>query len=296
MRCRIALVGYGYWGRIVERYLASHPRFELVAVASPELGREGRYTPDAEAVITDASVDAVYVAVPLSSHADVVSSALRNGKHVLCEKPLAPSLAETSRLLRLAAERGLVLHTNYIYAHSPGVQKLRELLPTIGEVEFIELRMAQLGRFYPESVFSILGCHMLTVVDVLVGLTGLELSFSGLGTHGSGLCETGRIDFGRRGVQGSIFLSVRSVARERRVTVFGSSGGLVFDPSRPETVMARRFHRDGIDAVLGAEEFFPFDESNNLALVLDAFHDMVRGVRSPNVDLARALASILDGK
>lgn len=71
-----------------------------------------------------AEVDAVYVATPHETHADYVRHALEAGVHVLCEKPMTLTRAETEELFALAQERGLVLMEAIKTAFAPGFQRM----------------------------------------------------------------------------------------------------------------------------------------------------------------------------
>jgi predicted dehydrogenase len=74
---------------------------------------------DPSAVLADPVIDAVYVATPLATHARFVEAALNAGKHVLCEKPVTPSLAETKRLSDIAAAADLGLfEIDYYQRHA----------------------------------------------------------------------------------------------------------------------------------------------------------------------------------
>lgn len=76
-------------------------------------------TDDLDAMLTNRDIDAVYIATPLSTHADFVEAALGAGKHVLCEKPVTASYAETRRLSDLAGrtERAL-FEVDYYQRHA----------------------------------------------------------------------------------------------------------------------------------------------------------------------------------
>src|SRR4051812_9663242 len=71
---------------------------------------------------------AVSVAVPTSAHAAVARTLLEAGKHVLVEKPIAPTIAEADALIALAAERGLVLAVGHVERFNPAVRELRRLI------------------------------------------------------------------------------------------------------------------------------------------------------------------------
>jgi predicted dehydrogenase len=134
---RIGLIGLGYWGPNYARVVGELEDAELVAVAdsSPialELVRRWprsvRASLDAEAVFEADDVDAVIVATPTSTHHDLGLNALLAGKHVLCEKPLATSVAECDELIAAADEAGRVLFVGHTFIFNPAVRQMRDLV------------------------------------------------------------------------------------------------------------------------------------------------------------------------
>ena len=119
---RVTQVGLGFWGRSWMGVVGEAPGVELVAVVDPdpEALERAKALPgyagldDALAAV---SCDAVLVASPPQSHHAVAKAAMRDGKHVLCEKPLATSLEDALDLAETAdrEERLLVVSQNYRY-------------------------------------------------------------------------------------------------------------------------------------------------------------------------------------
>ena len=113
MTLRIAVVGAGYWGpNLVRNFLAS-PDWDLVAVCDLDAARArkaigSRSTVQVEtsldALLARDDLDAVAIATPARTHRAIALAALEAGKHVLVEKPLAPSRAEAAEMI-VAAER-----------------------------------------------------------------------------------------------------------------------------------------------------------------------------------------------
>jgi predicted dehydrogenase len=87
-----------------------------------------RVTADFNEMLADPSLDAVVVATPTSTHHDVALAALKAGKHVLCEKPLAMTSAECARLIEAARAHSVVLMVGHIFVFNAGILKLKELL------------------------------------------------------------------------------------------------------------------------------------------------------------------------
>ncbi len=101
--------------------------------------------------------DAVIVATPSSTHAAVALACMGKKKHVLVEKPLAPSFAEGKALVEAARERGVVLHVGHSEAFNSSFVKLLSLAPT---PKFIEIH--RLAQYSPR------GTDVPVILDLMV--------------------------------------------------------------------------------------------------------------------------------
>jgi len=127
-RLRWGLLGTARINRSVIPVLQSTPRNALVVVASRASDRAREYAAQwniprsvapYEALLADPDVDAVYVSLPNSLHADWTVRALEAGKHVLCEKPLALAPADIERIAATADRTGKVAAEAFMYRHHP---------------------------------------------------------------------------------------------------------------------------------------------------------------------------------
>ena len=136
-RVGVAVVGAGYWGPNLIRNAQSSPHTRLIWVCDLDEDRAAavvgpystvRTTGRLEDVLEDPEVQAVAIATPARTHAEVALVAIEAGKHVLVEKPLAPSYAEAERLVHAAESRGVVLMCDHTYCYTPAVAKIRETI------------------------------------------------------------------------------------------------------------------------------------------------------------------------
>lgn len=93
-----------------------------------------------EELLSDPEVQAVYIPLPNDIHCEWTVKALKAGKHVLCEKPLAVSEAQVKEMFRAAEENGVFLMEAFAYLHSPFVRAVKAELDAgaIGEVRYME--------------------------------------------------------------------------------------------------------------------------------------------------------------
>ena len=100
-----------------------------------------------ELAITD-TVNAAYIASPNSLHCEQSILMMQHGKHVLCEKPIAVSAGEFSRMLNTAKENNVVLLEATRFFHAPGLEMLRELLPKIAPIRRVSILFNQYSSKY----------------------------------------------------------------------------------------------------------------------------------------------------
>jgi predicted dehydrogenase len=93
-----------------------------------------------EALLADAALEAIYIPLPNSLHAEWAIRAMQAGKHVLCEKPLALNLAEVTRMFAAARQHGVMLLEAYPYWFQP---QTRDLLACVSHDKIGDIRSVQ---------------------------------------------------------------------------------------------------------------------------------------------------------
>ncbi|GAA4811406.1 Gfo/Idh/MocA family oxidoreductase [Streptomyces ziwulingensis] len=176
----VAVVGAGYWGPNLVRNFQAGERFRLHWLCDLDVERARRVlggystvraTSDYAAVLADPEVTAVAVATPAGTHLDIALAALRAGKHVLVEKPLAATYADGMRLVTEARERGLTLMCDHTYCYTPAVGRIREAVRSgeLGEVHFVDSVRINLGLVQKDiDVLWDLAPHDLSILDFIL--------------------------------------------------------------------------------------------------------------------------------
>ena len=122
---------------------------ELYAVAGRDPAKAERFRAEFgfekayggyDALLADPKVEAVYIPLPNDLHAEWTIRALRAGKHVLCEKPLAVSEAQAETMFAAAEENGVLLMEAFAYLHSPFVREVKAAVDAgaVGEIRYLE--------------------------------------------------------------------------------------------------------------------------------------------------------------
>src|SRR5260370_24893870 len=122
------------------RAVASRDALRATALAQ-SLGAPMAYGSYLE-LMEDSEIDAVYISLPNAQHHGWVLSALRHGKHVLCEKPLALSLDEAQEVATVAASEGRYLMEGFMYRFHPRIQRAWTLVHggSLGRVQYAQAR------------------------------------------------------------------------------------------------------------------------------------------------------------
>ena len=160
-----------------ELYAIAGRSLEKAHAFKNEYGFEKAYCSYDE-LIADKEVQAVYIPLPNNLHLKWVKAALQNGKHVLCEKPLALNANEAKEMFEVAKANGVYLMEAYAYLHSPYVQSLKDDIASgvIGEVDYIESAFITQGykedfRLHKEfggGALYDLGCYCTTMILSLI--------------------------------------------------------------------------------------------------------------------------------
>jgi predicted dehydrogenase len=189
---RVGVIGYGYWGPNLVRNFMACAGSEVVAVCDliedrllplRKLYPNLKTTNNCVRVIEDPSIDAIVIATPVSSHFDLTLAALRKGKHVLVEKPLAGSSEQAKVLIDEAAARKLVLMVDHTFVYTDAVRKIRELISSgeLGEIYYYDAVRVNLGLFQHDvNVIWDLAIHDLSVMDYVLPNRPKAISATGI--------------------------------------------------------------------------------------------------------------------
>jgi predicted dehydrogenase len=238
----VGVVGLGYWGPNLARNFDRLPDAELTWLcdASEEaLARwdpafpSARTTADFDDLLTDDTLDAVVIATPVPTHADLATRVLAAGKHCFVEKPLARSEQEAEGVVEAARSAGRVLMVGHLLEYHPGVDRLAELVRSgeLGDLRYIYSNRLNLGKHrQDENALWSLGAHDVSVILRLADEEPFECRAVGASYVKPGV-EDVVFAFMRfeSGLTAHMHLSWLDPHKERRFTVVGSARMATFD-------------------------------------------------------------------
>jgi predicted dehydrogenase len=195
-----------------------------------------------QALVVARNLDAVYVATPHRHHAEWAIAALREGKHVLCEKPMTVNAPEAERLIRVARDSGTCVMEAYAYLFHPQTLALRRLLEErrVGEVRGITVTFsfaaddADIGRLTDHRLAGggilDVGCYGVSMSQLI---TGIDEPSAVVGA--ADLDPVQRVDLQATGVltyPGPVIAQIAcavALDQPHEVRVSGTRGELVID-------------------------------------------------------------------
>ena len=236
----VALLGCGYWGKNLARNLHELGALQLVCdpaesgrIAAAENAPGVATSSEFNDALESDDIKAVAIATPAETHFELVSAALKVGKDVFVEKPLALQASEGEQLKDLAQERECILMVGHLLEYHPGVARLHELVDAgeLGNVNYIYSNRLNFGKVRTEeNALWSFAPHDVAVILRLFGEMPVEVTCAGGSYLTPGLADvtvsTLLFQSGRRA---HIFVSWLNPFKEQKLVVMGEQGMAVFN-------------------------------------------------------------------
>jgi D-xylose 1-dehydrogenase (NADP+, D-xylono-1,5-lactone-forming) len=262
---RWGILGTSRINQSVAPAINDSPRSRLVVVASRSRDRaqaeaqrfsaERAYGSYAE-LLADREIDAVYIALPNVLHAEWTIAAARAGKHVLCEKPLAPALAEVDAISEAATANGVVVAEAFMYRHHAQTLKVRELVSagTLGPLALVRGCFSftmtrpndvRLDPLPGAGCLWDLGCYPVSYARLILGEEPIE-AFGWQTTGATGVDEsfTGQLRF-PSGARAQFDCSFRAPLRAELEVVGRDAALRIAEPFKPGLSTQLELRREG---------------------------------------------------
>jgi predicted dehydrogenase len=241
-RIKAAVVGLGYWGPNLARNFQTSDDYELVGLCDLDpkrVEKVGAPYPSAKGSTSFAEMleqtkpELVAVCTPVAAHHPLVKMALDAGAHVLCEKPLAASVAESEELVVLAQKRDRRLFVDHTFTYTGAVRWTRDHYAkgALGDMLYIDSVRINLGLFQTDvDVVWDLAPHDLSIVTYVVGKKVVSVQATGTSHNPRGLNDVAYLDLRfEGGIAAHLHLSWLSPVKVRRMIFAGTTSSIIYD-------------------------------------------------------------------
>ncbi|MEM7313850.1 MAG: Gfo/Idh/MocA family oxidoreductase [Planctomycetota bacterium] len=287
---RVAVVGAGHLGRIHARLLADQPAAELVAVVDPSEAARKTVSTQLNCTVAESvdaiksDFDAAIVAAPSSLHHRIGCDLLSRGKHVLMEKPLAPTREESDALVQLANDKNRILQVGHVERFNPVTNAA---LAEIDQPKYIDSRRTSGFTFRSTDIGVVLDL-MIHDIDLILHMVQSRVTkVQALGASVFGGHEDmaqARLEFAN-GCVANLLASRSAMTAERRMNVFCRNMYAGIDFANREANIVRPRH-DLADQTFRAEDL----TERERAFVKDHLFDSLLVHRTLPVGEANPLA------
>jgi len=287
MKDNIALIGKGYWGSKIKKYIPEF--FNLKYVVGSNF--------DKNIIWNDKDISSIIIATPIETHYELAKEALLNNKNVFIEKPLTLKAIESIELIKIANDNSLKLAVEYTQTFAPSVLKAIEATALIGEIRYIEMSTKHLGRYMNFDVFWLLASHHLSMLDMIISLDKLGFKKEEYLYHNN-LCTTGAIKFYNSNVTGSIEVSTDYPNKEMYFNIYGELGCIMWNSTKSKSVkivLHNKTYAQLPKQLITDIWEFEYDELNNLRYSIKYFRDVLNNIVSSNTECALNVTTILEG-
>lgn len=305
----IAQIGVGYWGPNLLRNLIANKNCSVKTAVDLSPDRQKfvkslypavNVTDDVLDVFNDPSIDAVLIATPAATHFVLAIAALKSGKHVFVEKPMAKTVHEVEQIGALAKNKKLVAMVGHTFLYNSAVRYLKQMIDSgeLGKIRYIYSQRLNLGRIRSDvDALWNFAPHDVSIIQYLLGdPEPISVTRQGM-------------DYIQKGIDDVVFLNIiypdKVMAhihvswldphKIRKITVVGSKKMVVYDDIADNKIT---IYDKGIDKMAVLGENMDFDNPNNFKFDHrsgDVYLPMIQFDEPLKVEIEHFIGCIQDG-
>lgn len=257
MSVSVAVVGCGYWGKNLVRDFqrlnslgAVCDRTANARATARQLAPGVKVVSDFKLLLRDKSINAVALATPASTHCDLAIRAMRAGKDVLVEKPLALTLDDGIKMERVAKNTGRILMVGHLLEYHPAIVELRKMVEDghLGKVNYIYSNRLNFGkiRTRENALWSFAPHDIAVILRIFNDEMPVRVICGGGSYLQKGVADVtvSLLEF-RNGARAHVFVSWLNPSKEQKLVVFGDQGKAVFNDAFEREVSGATDDRRG---------------------------------------------------
>ncbi len=296
----VGQIGVGYWGPNLLRNLISNNncKIKLVVDSSkerrsyvqnlyPSIGVSASF----DDILDDEEIDAIIISTPVATHFEFTLKALKSGKNVLVEKPMATKSHQIRRLSKLAKEKGLVAMVGHTFLYNNAVRYVKKIIDSgsLGDIRYIYSQRVNLGRIRND-------------VDALWNLAPHDISIIQywLNEPNPIRIEKNGLDYVQAGIDDVVFMNIvypnnimvnihvswLDPHKIRKMTIVGSKKMIVYDDIAEHKIT---IYDKGIDPIAILGKNMDFDNPSTFS-----FDHRSGDVFQPKIDWEEPLKKEID--
>ncbi len=269
---KIGVIGCGYWGPNLIRNFSQISTCDLLIAA--DLAQERlnhmaslypslKVTTNYNDVINNPEIDAVAIATPVFTHRKLAIEAMKEGKHVFVEKPMASSVADALAMLELAEKQNLQLMVGHTFEYNPAVLKIKDLIASgdLGDIYYINSQRLNLGLFQKDiNVVWDLAPHDISMILLFLDQEPKYISAIGAPHINPRIQDVATLSMVfNNNIVAYIQTSWLCPNKIRKVTIVGSKKMLVYDDIEPNNKIW--IFDKGVEAPMHYDNFGDFQYS-----------------------------------
>lgn len=291
----VALVGYGYWGKILRKYIDRFDKFRLVRIYHRNAEKKDIFTNDIKEILDNQEINIIFIATPIETHLEYINLFLEKNRFIFCEKPL---LSIGDNIIGIKNIRYLKnIYTNYIYLVSKSIQYIKNELDFFYGKIYIEGSLKQYGNFYNSNVYEVLGVHFLSVFIYWFDIDNsneVNIQYIDGFKDQDGIIQSGIIKIVYKNINMNINLSLISENKERKIEIITKDRSIIFDMLGDYQIKEYKYNnykeRSYKNLILKKK----FDENNNLKYAIENFYNNMLNYDDTNIKISLMVQNLLN--
>jgi len=302
---KIAVIGTGHWGRNLVRNFQELGVLSAICDIEPQNLRGVQQAfnlrnafMNYQELFTYPEIDAVVISTPAATHYEITKAALKAGKDVFVEKPLALKTPEAEELLKLSEAQKRILMVDHLLQYHPAVLKLKELIDSgkVGKLLYIYSHRLNIGRLRTaENILWSFAPHDISVILSLTNKEPKKIKVFGEAYVQDHVYDTTITDltFDDR-LKAHIYVSWLHPFKEQKLVVIGNYGMAVFNDMESEEKLTLYPHKiEWIKqmpvAAKANKEVIPVEQKEPLKEACQHFLECIEKRKTPRTDGREAL-------
>lgn len=289
---KVGVVGCGHWGGNLIRNFSELGALSFVSDTDSTRASElavkyhVEYLSFSE-LCAKVDLDAIIVATPAASHFSLAMEALKAGKHVFIEKPLATSQRDAEEMINYAENSNLHAMVGHLMLFHPAFLALKEIINngTLGDLKYLRSTRRSFGQIRDvEDVLWSFAPHDISMIVSIMQSAPSKVQAHRLDLTGNNVADAAYLNLHfAGGVDATVEVSWLDTTKEQKLTVVGSKAMAVFDDTKPWTEKLTIYpqyadiNQSQTHLVREAQYFIELPNSEPLRLECEYFIDLIKG-------------------